>query len=335
VVGQTWTDRVVVVTGASAGIGRATVRALASRGACLGLIARGEERLAATAREVEELGGRALVLPLDVADAAAVEAAAERVEAQLGPIDAWINNAMLSVFSPIRDTTPEEYERVTAVTYLGVVHGTQAALRRMQPRDRGVILQVGSGLAYRAIPLQSAYCAAKHAVLGFTDALRCELLHDHSRVRVTMVHLPATNTPQFDWAKNRLGRKPSPPDPVYQPELAARGLLWALEHAPRQLYVGGPTVAMLWAQRFLPGLTDRLLARHAWEGQLGDEPDPPSRPANLWQPVPGTQAARGRFDDRAVDRSAQLWVATHRPLVAALAAAGLAAALLSRRARRG
>jgi NAD(P)-dependent dehydrogenase (short-subunit alcohol dehydrogenase family) len=335
-VGRSWTDRVVVVTGASAGIGRATVRELARRGARIALIARGEERLQATAREVDELGGRALVLPLDVADAAAVEAAAARTEDELGPIEAWINNAMLSVFSPIREMTAAEYERVTAVTYLGAVHGTQAALRRMLPRDRGTIVQISSGLAYRAIPLQSAYCAAKHAVTGFTDALRCELLHDKSRVRVTMVHLPATNTPQFDWVENRLPGRPAPPDPIYQPEVDARAILWALDHAPRQLYVGGPTVAALWAQRFLPGLTDRYLARKAWEGQLAPEPDTPSRPANLWQPVPGDQAAHGRFDDRAVDRSAQLWMATHRPLLAAIAGvAGAAAGLLWSRRRRG
>jgi NAD(P)-dependent dehydrogenase (short-subunit alcohol dehydrogenase family) len=333
-VSHSWADRVVVVTGASAGIGRATVRELARRGARIGLIARGVERLEATAREVEELGGRALVLPLDVADADAVEAAAERVERELGPIDAWINNAMTSVFAPIRETTPAEYERVTAVTYLGVVHGTLAALRRMQARDRGTILQVSSGLAYRAIPLQSAYCAAKHAGLGFTDSLRCELLHDKSRVRLTSVHLPATNTPQFDWAASRLPGRPSPPDPIYQPEVDARAIVWALEHAPRQLYVGGPTVALLWAQRLLPGLTDRYLARKAWEGQIA--PEPPARATNLWEPVPGEQAAHGRFDGRAVDRSTQVWMATHRPLLAAVAGAVAAAAgALWLRRRRG
>jgi NAD(P)-dependent dehydrogenase (short-subunit alcohol dehydrogenase family) len=333
---RSWADRVVVVTGASAGIGRATVRELARRGARIGLIARGVERLEATAREVEELGGRALVLPLDVADAAAVEAAAGRVEEELGPIDAWINNAMASVFSPIREMTAAEYERVTAVTYLGVVHGTLAALRRMGPRDRGTIVQISSGLAYRAIPLQSAYCAAKHAGLGFTDSLRCELLHDRSRVRVTVVHLPATNTPQFDWVANRLPGRPSPPDPIYQPEVDVKGILWALDHAPRQLYIGAPTVAALWAQRLVPGLADRYLARKAWEGQLAPEPDPPSRPSNLWQPVPGEQGAHGRFDDRAVERSPQLWMATHRPLLAAVAGSLAAAAgALWLRRRRG
>jgi NAD(P)-dependent dehydrogenase (short-subunit alcohol dehydrogenase family) len=333
---RSWADRVVVVTGASAGIGRATVRELARRRARIGLIARGVERLEATAREVEELGGRALVLPLDVADAAAVEAAAGRVEEGLGPIDAWINNAMASVFSPIREMTPVEFERVTAVTYLGVVHGTLAALRRMRPRDRGTIVQISSGLAYRAIPLQSAYCAAKHAGLGFTDALRCELLHDKSNVRLTVVHLPATNTPQFDWMENHLPQRPAPPDPIYQPELVARAIVWALERAPRQLYVGGPTVALLWMQRLVPGLLDRVLATKGWDGQLAPEAEPPSRPANLWEPVPGEQGAHGRFDERAVDRSTQLWMATHRPLLAAVAGGVAAAAgALWLRRRRG
>jgi len=326
--------RVVVVTGASAGIGRAVVRLLAARGASLGLIARGVERLEATAREVESLGGRALVLPLDVADATAVEDAATRVEEELGPIDAWINNAMVSVLSPISDLSAAEVERVTKVTYLGTVHGTQAALRRMRPRGHGVILQVSSGLAYRAIPLQAAYCAAKHAVLGFTDSLRCELLHEKSGVRVTAVHLPATNTPQFDWMENHLARRAAPPDPIYQPEVPARAIVWALEHTPRELHVGFPTVAMLWAHRIAPGLTDRILAGTGWEGQLSEEPEPPERSSNLWRSVGGTQEAHGRFDDRAVDRSPQLWLATHRPLLGA-ALAGVALGALVARFVRG
>jgi NAD(P)-dependent dehydrogenase (short-subunit alcohol dehydrogenase family) len=319
---------VVVLTGASAGIGRAVARLLAEHGARLGLVARGRERLGATAAEVERLGGEALALPLDVSDSYAVEAAADRVESTFGPIDAWINNAMASVFSPIRDLRPGELERVTDVTYHGVVHGTRAALRRMQPRDRGTIVQVSTGLAFRAIPLQAAYCAAKHAVSGFTDALRCELRHERSGVRLTMVHLPATNTPQFDWIENHLPRRPAPPDPIYQPELAARAVVWALDHAPRQLYVGGPTVLALWAQRLFPGLADRYLARKAWEGQLSEEPEPSSRRSNLWEPAPGDHAARGRFDARAVDRSAQLWLATHRPVL--LGALTMAAAFLLR-----
>ena len=320
--------RVVVVTGGSAGIGRATVRMLARRGTCLGLLARGRDRLEATAREVRQAGGRALVLPTDVADPDAVEDAARRTEEAFGPLDAWINNAMLSVFAPIWQVSPEEYRRVTEVTYLGYVHGTQAALRRMMPRDRGTIVQVSSALAYRAIPIQSAYCAAKHAVLGFTDALRSELLHEKSRVKVTMVHLPATNTPQFDWVKNRLPGRPAPPDPLYQPEVAARGVVFALDHPRRDVYVGDTTVKALYAQRLFPGLFDRWLAKNAWEGQMdASEADDPDRPSNLWEPVAGGWEAHGRFDHRAVDRSAQLWVTTHRPAIATIAAgvAGLAA----------
>jgi short-subunit dehydrogenase len=315
---------VAVVTGGSAGIGRATVRELARRGTRLGILARGLDGLDATVAEVERLGGQALALPVDVADADAVEEAARRTEEAFGPIEVWVNNAMASVFSPIRAMTSGEYRRVTEVTYLGVVHGTQAALRRMLPRDRGLIVQVSSALAYRAIPLQSAYCAAKHAVLGFTDSLRSELIHDRSQVQVTMVHLPAVNTPQFDWVKNRLPNRPAPPDPVYQPELAARAILHAIDHPRRDVYCGDTTVKLLYAQRFIPGVTDRYLARHAWEDQMAGEPDDPGRPHNLWSPLPGDQGAHGRFDGRAKDRSLQLWGATHRP---ALAAAALGAAL--------
>jgi NAD(P)-dependent dehydrogenase (short-subunit alcohol dehydrogenase family) len=323
---------VVVITGGSAGIGRATARLLAARGARIGLIARGRDGLEAAAREVEALGGHAVVVPADVADAEAVERAAERTEETFGPIDVWVNNAMASVFSPIRAMTSHEFRRVTEVTYLGVVHGTQAALRRMLPRDRGLIVQVSSALAYRAIPIQSAYCAAKHAVLGFTDALRCELLHDRSRVKVTMVHLPAVNTPQFDWAENHLSHRPAPPDPLYQPEVAARGIAFAIDNPRRDVYVGSTTVAALYAQRFVPGLTDRYLARKAWEGQFADELDDPGRPSNLWDPLPGDHGAHGRFDDRAVDRSAQLWVTTHRRGLAAVAG-GLAGLFLLLAAR--
>jgi short-subunit dehydrogenase len=328
------TPRVAVITGASAGIGRATARLLAARGAHLGLVARGRDRLEAAAQEVEDFGGRALVLPADVADAAAVEEAAAKTEAALGPIDVWINNAMVSVFSPIRQMTAEEYRRVTEVTYLGVVHGTLAALRRMLPRNRGTIVQVSSALAYRAIPIQSAYCAAKHAVLGFTDSLRCELLHDRSGVRVTAVHLPAVNTPQFDWVKNRLRGRPAPPDPLYQPEVAARGIAFAIDNRRRDVYVGSTTLEALFAQRFVPGLADRYLARNAWESQMDlHDPDDPGRASNLFEPVPGDQAAHGRFDDRALDRSTQLWTTTHRGALAAMAigCAGLAGILATRR----
>jgi NAD(P)-dependent dehydrogenase (short-subunit alcohol dehydrogenase family) len=326
---------VVVVTGASAGIGRATVRELARRRARLGLVARGRDGLEAAAREVEAAGGHALLLPGDVADPAALEDAAAKTESAFGPLDAWVNNAMVSVFSPIRQMTAEEFRRVTDVTYLGVVHGTLAALRRMQPRNRGVIVQVSSALAYRAIPIQSAYCAAKHAVLGFTDALRCELLHDRSRVQVTMVHLPAVNTPQFNWVKNRLPGRPAPPDPIYQPELAARAIVYAMDHPRRDVYVGSTTLRALYAQRFIPGLTDRYLARTAWEGQMANEPDDPNRMDNLHGPLPGDHGAHGRFDDRALGHSLQAWVATHRTEVtmagAVAAALGGLRALLGRR----
>jgi NAD(P)-dependent dehydrogenase (short-subunit alcohol dehydrogenase family) len=324
---------VVMVTGASAGIGRATVRELARRGASLGLLARGRDGLEAARREAEELGGRGLVLIADVADADAVERAATELEETFGALDGWINNAMVSVFSPIRDMTAAEYRRVTEVTYLGVVHGTLAALRRMAPRDHGVIVQVSSALAYRAIPIQSAYCAAKHAVLGFTDSLRCELLHDDSAVRVTMVHLPAVNTPQFDWVRNRLSGRPAPPDPLYQPEVAARGIVHALEHPRRDVYIGDTTLKALYAQRFIPGVADRYLANTAWEGQMdATDPDDPGRADNLHAPLPGDHGAHGRFDDRAVDWSLQAWSATHRPaLLTALAGVAGLGLLLARR----
>jgi NAD(P)-dependent dehydrogenase (short-subunit alcohol dehydrogenase family) len=318
--------KVVVVTGASAGVGRATVREFARRGARLGLIARGRERLEATAGEVERLGGQALVLPGDVSDPARIEEAAARVEARFGPIDVWINNAMVSVFSPVQTMAAEEYRRVTEVTYLGVVHGTLAALRRMRPRDRGVIVQVGSALAYRAIPLQSAYCAAKHAVAGFTESLRAELLHDQSHVRLTTVQLPALNTPQFDWARSRLPRRAQPVPPIFQPEVAARAIVWASRHPRREVWVGGPTVKAIIADKVAPGLADRYLAWTGYAAQQTDEPADPDRGDNLWQPAAGDYAAHGRFDHRARDWSAQFWVTTHRAMLAlGLAAAAVAA----------
>ncbi len=320
---------VVVVTGASAGVGRATVRAFAARGAWLGLIARGRDGLEAARREVEALGGRALVLPLDVARADLVEQAAARVEDELGPIDVWINNAMASVFSPVRQTTAEEYRRVTEVTYLGTVHGTLAALCRMLPRDRGAIVQVGSALAYRGIPLQSAYCAAKHAVQGFCDSLRSELLHDGSRVRLSMVQLPALNTPQFGWVKSRLPRKPQPVPPLYQPEVAARAILWAAQHRRREVQVGWPTVKAITGDKLAPGFADRYLARNGYESQQYDGPADPDRPDNLWEPLPGDAGAHGTFDPQAKKHSPQLWATTHRGLLALLGG-GLAAAALAR-----
>jgi NAD(P)-dependent dehydrogenase (short-subunit alcohol dehydrogenase family) len=326
--------RVVVVTGASAGVGRATVRAFAARGARLGLLARGPDGLEATRAEVEATGGRALAVPVDVADAQAVEAAADAVESALGQIDIWVNGAMTSVFSPVAEMTAEEIQRVTAVTYLGAVHGTLSALRRMLPRDRGVIVQVGSGLAYRSIPLQAAYCGAKFALRGFTDSLRSELIHLDSGVRITMVHLPALNTPQFRWVKSRLPNEAQPLPPIFQPEVAAEAIVWASEHDRRELNVGVPTDLAILANKIAPGLLDRYLADAGWEGQMTDEPRDPDRPSNLWEPVPGDHGAHGVFDSRAHPGSPQLWAATHRALLAAGAAiAGLAAAAAGMRGR--
>ena len=311
--------QVVVVTGASSGVGRATARLFAERGADVALIARGVEGLEAAAKEVEAAGGRALVLSLDIAEADAVDRAAQRVEDELGPIDVWVNSAMTAVLAPVTETSAAEFARVTNVTYLGLVHGTLAALARMVPRDRGVIVQVGSALAYRSIPLQATYCASKHAVKGFTESLRCELLHDHSRVRVTMVHLPGLNTPQFDRVKTTLPRHPRPVAPVYQPEVAARAVVWASEHRRREVMVGAPTPLTVWAGRLAPGLVDRYLARTNYQGQQTDEPIPPDRPSYLWEPVPGDPGAHGDFDAEAHPSSAQLALTTRRrPLAAAM-----------------
>ncbi|MDQ3757044.1 MAG: SDR family oxidoreductase [Actinomycetota bacterium] len=301
---------IVVVTGAGAGVGRATVREFAKEGASLALIGRDADRLEATAKEVEAAGGRALVCPLDVADAGAVDAAASQAEAELGPIDVWVNNAMTSVFSPVHELTADEVRRVTEVTYLGYVHGTLSALRRMRPRDRGTIVQVGSALAHRAIPLQAAYCGAKHAIEGFTESLRCELRHDGSGVRVTAVNLPALNTPQAQWVRSRLPGHPQPVPPIYQPEVAARAIVWAAEHVPREMSVGAITAVTLLANRIAPGLLDRYLARSGYDSQQLDEPVDPHRPDNLFGPVPGHFEAHGRFDDRAKASSAQLALRT-------------------------
>jgi NAD(P)-dependent dehydrogenase (short-subunit alcohol dehydrogenase family) len=326
--------RVVVVTGASAGLGRAIARAFGARGASVALIARGQERLAAAEAEIRDAGGRALALPADVSDAAALETAADRVERELGPIDVWVNNAMVSVFSPVKEMTAEEYRRVMEVTYLGYVHGTLAALRRMLPRDSGVVVQVSSALALRAIPLQSAYCAAKHAIKGFTESLRTELLHDGSAVQVTLVHMPALNTPQFDWVRSRLSHKAQPMPPVYQPEVGAKAVVYAALHPERRSYtVGSSSAKVSWAERVAPGLTDRYLARKGYQGQQTSEPEEPGRPDNLWQPVAGEFGAHGRFDRQARAHSGQLWVSEHRGLT--LLAAGVvgAAAVAAWRAR--
>jgi len=319
-------SRVVVITGASAGIGRATARAFASRGARIGLIARNAEALGAARNEVEARGGEAVVAIADVADAEAVERAAQSVEAAFGPIDVWINNAMTSVLGPIREITPDEFRRVTEVTYLGVVHGTLAALRRMQPRNEGVIIQVGSTLAYRGIPLQAPYCAAKHAIQGFHDSLLAELLHDGSNIRVCMVNLPAVNTPQFRWIRNHMPRKPKPFGTVFEPEVAARAIVWAAEHGRRELNVGWGTSQAIIANAFVPGLLDRYLARIGYDQQQSDEPEPASRPDNLHAPVPGDTGVHGVFGEQAQSTSPQLLANTHRGAIgAAVAVIGLMA----------
>lgn len=321
----------VVITGASAGVGRATVRKFARHGARIGLLARGVDGLEAARKEVQKLGSRALVIPTDVANPEQVEKAAAQVEAELGPIDIWINDAMTSVFSPIKEMTAEEFRRVTEVTYLGYVYGTLAALKRMLPRDRGVIVQVGSALAYRGIPLQASYCAAKHAIQGFCDSLRCELLHDKSKVRVTMVQMPALNTPQFGWVKSRLSRKAQPVPPIYQPEVAAEAIYFAAHNPRREFYVGIPSVKAIVANKIAPGLLDHILARTGYDSQQYDGAKDSNRPDNLWQPVPGDHGAHGAFDSRARNWSPQLWTSEHRVWVAigvmALATAGLVALL--------
>jgi NAD(P)-dependent dehydrogenase (short-subunit alcohol dehydrogenase family) len=324
--------RVVVVTGASAGVGRATARAFANRGSSIGLLARGIEGLQAAANDVQALGGRAVACAVDVSDFEAVEDAAERIEGEIGPIDVWVNNAMTSVFSPLSDITPQEMRRVHEVTYLGVVHGTLSALRRMRSRDAGVIVQVGSALAFRGIPLQAPYCAAKHATTGFTDSLRSELLHDSSLVRVTEVHLPAVNTPQFGWVRSRLPRRARPVPPIYQPEIAAEAIVWAATHQRRHVHVGFPTVATIWASRFFPSLVDRYLGRAGYNAQQTSEPEDPRRPDNLEQPLEGDRGAHGDFDPWARSRSPHLWLTTHRGWI--LAAVFVAAAAMRARMHR-
>jgi short-subunit dehydrogenase len=295
--------KVVAVTGASAGVGRATVRELARRGADVGLIARGEERLHAAAQEVREQGRRACVAPADVADAGQVERAAERIEAELGPIDVWINVAMTAVLAEVTETTPEEFKRVTEVTYLGSVHGTQAALKRMLPRDSGTIVQVGSALSRRGIPLQATYCGAKHAIKGFLDSLRAELIHHNSHVKVALVQLPGLNTPQFDWVRTRLRKHPQPVPPIYQPEVAARAIADAAERPRRELWVGFPTVYTILGEKFVSGLMDIYLGRTNEQAQQADKPiDPAQRTDNLYAPPPGDPGAHGMFDDDAKPR---------------------------------
>ena len=310
----------VVVTGASAGLGRAIACEFAKHGACIGLLARGRKGLEGAAADVRSAGGAPLILEADVADAEAVENAAAITEAQFGPIDVWVNNAMTSVFSPLREMQAAEYKRVTDVTYLGVVNGSLAALKRMLPRNRGKIVQVGSALAYRSIPLQSAYCAAKHAIVGFTDSLRCELIHDRSRVSVTVVHMPALNTPQFAWVKSRLPNKAQPVPPIFEPEVGARAVFWAAHHDRGEIFVGGSTVEAIVGNKIAPRLLDRYLGHTGYESQQTDEPEDPARADNLWQPVDAERdfGAHGAFDRQARPYSVELWADLRRTKIAAV-----------------
>ena len=328
---------VVVVTGAAGGLGRAIAQAFGKRGAHVGLIARGGagmDGLEGAKRDVESLGGKALILPADVANADEVEAAAERAERELGPIDVWVNDAMATIFAPFKEVTPDEFKRATEVTYLGQVYGTMSALKRMLPRDRGHIVQVGSALAYRSIPLQAAYCGAKAGIRGFTDSLRCELIHDRSRVRLCMVQMPALNTPQFNWCRTKLPRHPQPVPPIFQPEVGAEAVYWAAHHNRREVYVGLSTLQAVIGNMAIPGLLDFYLARTGYNGQQTAQPVAKDRPDNLYEPVSGDHGPHGIFDDKAREASPELWLATHeRELVLGalgVGVAGAAAALLRR-----
>jgi NAD(P)-dependent dehydrogenase (short-subunit alcohol dehydrogenase family) len=308
---------VVVITGASAGVGRATAHRFARDGARVALIARSSDGLEVAAEEVRRLGGQALPIALDVSDADAVDAAAARVEQELGPIDIWINDAMATIFAPVHAISPADFRRATEVTYLGTVYGTMAALRRMRERNRGTIVQVGSALAYRAIPLQAPYCGSKFAIRGFTDALRVELMHERSDIHITMVQLSAFNTPQFQWGRTTLPRRPQPVPPIFQPEVAAQGIHWAAHHRRRELNVGFPAVKAILGNKLFPKLADRALVRLGYAGQMGKLPLPQDRPDNLYEAVPADYGTHGRFDARSKAWSLQLWATTHRGLVAA------------------
>ena len=320
--------KTVVVTGSSAGVGRATAHAFAKRGDRVALLARGKAGLAGAAREVEEMGGTALTIPTDVSDMDAVEAAADRIEKELGPIDIWVNNAMASVFSPVKQMTAADYKRVTDVTYLGTVHGTLAALPRMEAHGGGHIIQIGSALAYRGIPLQSAYCAAKHAIQGFCDSLRAELLHDDSPVKLTMIQLPAVNTPQFDWVKSKLPNRAQPVPPIYQPEVVADAVVWCSERTKRELFLGLPSAITIWGNKALPNVGDHYLADTGFKSQQTDVPEDPDRPDNLWEPVDAEvdHGCHGRFDERAIGTSPLFYAEKHH-LLAAAAGVALAGAV--------
>ncbi len=333
-------EPVVVITGGTAGVGRATARRFAASGARIAVLARGQDGLDATARELTGLGARAArAIRCDVAEAAQVFAAAAQVEQELGPIDIWINNAMTTVFGRFRSLTPEQFERATRVTYLGYVWGTRAALDHMIPRNRGAIVQVGSALAYRSIPLQSVYCGAKHAIVGFTDSIRSELLHDRIAIDLTCVHLPAVNTPQFSWCENHMPYEPEPVPPIFQPEIIADAIFYAAHHPRREIYLGWPTVKAVFGERLAPGFADRYLARHGFSAQSTGQPRDPARPSNLFAPVPGDPGAHGRFDDRARDRdliapaTARLGAAGVTAIAVALGAGAIAGAMLMLRCR--
>ena len=327
---------VVVVTGGTAGVGRATARAFAREGAAVAVVARGHERLEATRAELAELGSRATAVEADVADPEQVEGAAKRIEDELGPIEVWVSNAMTTVFAPVHDTKPDEFRRATEVTYLGSVWGIMSALRRMRERDSGTIVQVGSALAYRGIPLQAAYCGAKHALQGFLESLRTELQHEGSNVRVTMVQLPALNTPQFTWSRAKLPRQPQPVPPIFEPEVAAEAIVWAADHPRRELMVGWPTVKAILGNAVAPGLADRYLAKSGYEAQQAEQPLAPDRPDNLFEPAPGNQEARGPYSDRSRDRSVQLELSKHRvSLLAGLSGASALAAAAAALFRNG
>ncbi len=318
-------SKVVVITGAGAGVGRATVDEFARKGYDVALLSRDKDRLEQAAADIRRFGVRALPIPTDVADADAVHAAADRVEAELGPIDVWVNVAMATVFAPVSKLTAAEVQRGTDVTYLGQVHGMMAALQRMTPRNRGTIVNVGSALGYRSVPLQSVYCGAKFAIRGFTDALRSEIIHDKLDIHLTMVDLPAVNTPQFNWALNKMGKRAKPVAPIYQPEVPARAIFFAATHKRRQIWVGYPTVQAILANRIAPGLIDRYLAKAGYSGQLTDTPLGPDAPANLFEPVPGAYGAHGRFDAKAKSGSWEMFTDRHRTAFWAVAAVALVA----------
>jgi short-subunit dehydrogenase len=323
-------QEVVVVTGGSAGVGRAVARAFGKEGASVGLIARGRDDLESAKSEIEELGGRALVLPTDVANSEQVEAAADRVEKELGPIGVWVNNAMATVFSRFLEITPEEFKRSTEVTYLGTVYGTMAALKRMYARDRGTIVQVGSALAYRSIPLQAPYCGAKHAIAGFTDSVRTELIHEKKNIHLTMVQLPAMNTPQFSWSRTKLPRHPQPVPPIFEPEVAADAIVWAARQRRREVWVGAPTIAAIEGQKIAPGMLDRYLGSNGYDSQQTGEPVDPHRPDNLFHALSGDWGAHGIFSSRAHKYSPQTWATMHRNwLIAGLGIAGVAGAAMA------